>query len=915
MSTPDAPLSISPAGPPAAAGELERDAMRGRIRSRLFGEPAPPVRIGRFEVLGVLGRGGMGTVYAARDGQLGRTVAVKVLDDARRADDERARLLTEARALARLSHPNVVQLHEVGEADDEVFLVMELVRGVSLERWLAASRPTAAEVLAAFVAAGRGLAAAHAVGIVHRDIKPSNILIGEDGRVRIADFGLARTETPTASLHAPTEPDGSPSTTALPTKGSAVAGTPAYMAPEHRRGRPEVRSDQYSFCVALQESLAQAAAPRRIPRYVRSVLARGLSHEPARRFSSMDDLLLELTAGHVRRRRWLAGLGGSLALATALSVGAWLSREPPPCPDDDDALLGVWDANTRRATRLAVLAPSSAITAATWERVAPALDRYAVRWRVMRQGACEATHVRGEFTNAMLERSILCFDRARKALARVVGSLARPDPALSPDARVAVLPDLGACTDPTALAHMETVQPSPIVAELLAEARWREQDRRTDAALELVRQALTIGESQGDEAGVAESLLVRGTIEAAGLGDAARAMDTLRAAHLRAIVAGHDDILWTIYNELAKVSADNLEEPLEARRWLDNAHSAYLRLGVADPLIRASLLETESRIAALEERPELAESLRRELLEIREKFLPEGHPDRERARLLVADALASRGKRDEALSRYRAIVDERAAYLGPAHPDTALAEMSLGLTHLEFGEFAAAAPYLVRSRESLQAALGPDCTYVASLDVYLAEIALARGAQGEAASRAERALELLTSRFPAHYSERIAALLVLHEVARLQKHHAGTLAAAQELLAIHDALGIREHLPDLLTSVGNSLCELDRCGEALHAFARLDSMYASDPPEDPSKRAYPLQGLGRAHLALGNPTIALPLFEEALTILERHPSAAKEMVALTARKLAECLRQLGLKPGRTQRLERLARSIEAAERP
>src|SRR5688572_13718842 len=181
--------------PPRAMDRgLDGEAMRRRIAARLFDEPAEPVRVGRFRVVGNLGEGGMGVVLAAVDEDLDRQVAIKILRGERmRSDtDEHARLVREARALAKLSHPNVVQVYEVGEFDGGVFIAMELVRGTNLRQWLAAERRSLPAILERFLAAAHGLHAAHRVGVVHRDFKPSNALVGEDGRVRIADFGLAR---------------------------------------------------------------------------------------------------------------------------------------------------------------------------------------------------------------------------------------------------------------------------------------------------------------------------------------------------------------------------------------------------------------------------------------------------------------------------------------------------------------------------------------------------------------------------------------------------------------------------------------------------------------------------------------------------------------------------------------------------
>ena len=309
------------------------------------GAPAPgaerpeQLRFGRYAVIRELGRGGMGIVYAAFDDVLDRLVAIKLVRTDSRGGDAHARILREAKALAQLSHPNVVQIHEVSASAGRIFIVMEYVRGATLgaeARRLRASRAPARAILDLYLQAGRGLAAAHAEGIAHRDFKPDNAIVGEDGRVRVIDFGLATLLDPGSG-----PPDARSSVIPL-TRESALLGTPAYMSPEQLAGRPaDARSDQFSFCVALYEALAgerpfagnniqeleeaiQAGtirSPRdeEAPRWVLPVLRRGLRPDAAERFPSLEALLAELgrdPLASARRRRRAA----SLALASAASA-------------------------------------------------------------------------------------------------------------------------------------------------------------------------------------------------------------------------------------------------------------------------------------------------------------------------------------------------------------------------------------------------------------------------------------------------------------------------------------------------------------------------------------------------------------------------------------------------------------------
>lgn len=304
-----------------------------------------PHRIGRFVILRQLGAGGMGVVYAAYDEQLDRRVAVKLVrHDVSTNEDQRVRILREAQAMAQVSHPNVVPIYEVGEVEDRVFIAMEYVDGTTLSGWQKGRAWT--EVLRMYLAAGQGLLAAHSVGIIHRDFKPDNVLVGNDGRPRVADFGLARTQKlvePQATAATENQRIGTSPGSALAarlTAAGALMGTPGYMSPEQTRGEQlDSRSDQFSFCAALYESLYQqpafsgdsladllrnvergiiqpvpAGSP--VPDSIAQTLRRGLSVDPAARFPSMTELLRALDSDHEQdprahpqlRRYLIAGL-------------------------------------------------------------------------------------------------------------------------------------------------------------------------------------------------------------------------------------------------------------------------------------------------------------------------------------------------------------------------------------------------------------------------------------------------------------------------------------------------------------------------------------------------------------------------------------------------------------------------------
>jgi eukaryotic-like serine/threonine-protein kinase len=239
-----------------------------RPSSVTAGDLGTGARIGRYVIIEKVGTGAMGVVYGAYDPELDRKIALKLLKPGQGLKDTaKARLLREAKAIARLAHPNVVAVHDVGVLDDQVFLAMEFIAGGTIKSWLGETPRTWRQVLDVFIAAGRGLVAAHAAGLVHRDFKPDNVLLDKERRPRVVDFGIARQaagsddedaqepvdDDPAATLR---EASGNVAPLLTLTKTGTVVGTPAYMAPEQFLGeRGDERSDQFSFCVALYEAL------------------------------------------------------------------------------------------------------------------------------------------------------------------------------------------------------------------------------------------------------------------------------------------------------------------------------------------------------------------------------------------------------------------------------------------------------------------------------------------------------------------------------------------------------------------------------------------------------------------------------------------------------------------------------------
>ncbi len=372
--------------PPRAAAVDERRLLQAVYR-RVFGE-AEPVTVGRFTLLERIASGGMGVVFKAYDNQLDRKVAVKFIQVDRAGASARRGLVKEARALARLSHPNVVQVYEVGEAaDGELFLAMEFVEGVTLRAWLGSASRRWSEVVDVCLQAADGLAAAHAAGLVHGDFKPENVMVGTDPsagvRARVVDFGLAHVgprEDPGGDVGL----DFAAEVSGASTLGRGVAGTPSYMAPEQLRGAPlGPAADQFAFCVTLFEALcgarpfagdtlgqllenveAQRVAVAEdrsgMPSTLHRVLLRGLAADPGARHPSMRLLADQLRA--LRRRPRRRGLAVAATIGTAvatMAAAAWLRTAPVPATGDAEATtLGL-----ARAQALVQEDPSAALLA------------------------------------------------------------------------------------------------------------------------------------------------------------------------------------------------------------------------------------------------------------------------------------------------------------------------------------------------------------------------------------------------------------------------------------------------------------------------------------------------------------------------------------------------------------------------
>jgi serine/threonine protein kinase/tetratricopeptide (TPR) repeat protein len=862
-------------------------------------EPVRPgTLVGRYVVLSKLGEGSMGEVFAAYDPELDRKVAIKLLAHRLgRHAAARARLLREAQALAKLEHPNVVTVHDVGEHEGQLFVGMEFVQGQTLQAWIDAveqPRPWR-EVVRVLEAAGRGLAAAHAVGLVHRDFKPANVMIGSDGRVRVMDFGLVRTDDD-AEPGETTEPHtGTTGPHDVLTQVGVVLGTPAYMPLEQFQSKGvDPRSDQFSFCVTLYEALygerpfvglgivalmsavseARISEPPRgskVPAWLRKVVVRGLSPSSEDRWPSMTALLDALTDDPARRHR-RASMGvllGAVMLGSASLIWTMLERPHSPCEGMEVHLVDVWDQTRRKQVRAAIEATQLSYAVDTWTRVEQELDAYAEAWVAARVDACEATH-RGEQSGELLDLRMACLDERLTHLRATVELLAHADATIMPEVSkmVASLPTLERCTDVEAL---RSDQPPPEDPELAAEVE-RLDEFRIDAlalegagkyvdALALADEIAEAAESLGHEPLLVRAWLAQAVL-AERLGEYERAESLLGRAYELALSR-------RMLSEAAEAARQSMSiigtkqiRFDEARQWAKHAGplaQANTDEAVATFLYELSLLAVaEGKYAEAREHAERA-------LAIRVEVLGDDHPHVAASLTNLGNVALQQGKFDEALAFHEQALALKQRTLGPDHPDVAASLNSLGNVALDQGDPELASGYHQRALAIRERAFGTNHPDVAASLNNLGNVAAEQGQIDAAFEYHSRSLAI-----------KEAVLGPKHPHIATSLNNLGTIAAEQgkydEARAYHErALEIRERAlgpdhPEVATSLHN-LGDLhylqDQHELARDYFERALASFERGLGSEHPSLAHPLLGLGRVWLKLGDPGRAVVSLERA----------------------------------------------------
>ncbi len=925
---------------------MELDWLLDATRARLFGASAEPSAIGRYVVLGRLGAGSTGTVYEAFDRTLDRRVALKVL---RRhlASIHGDRFIREGQALARLSHPNVVQVYEVGESEGRAFIAMELVTGRTLGQWgREEPRPDWRACVEVYLQAGAGLAAAHEQGLVHRDFKPSNVMLNAQGRVCILDFGLARTASDLAGTasgpslvsrdtavtergSAPVDSSGSRVDLRL-TETGCVLGTPAYMSLEQMRGRStSALSDQFSFCVALYEavygerpfkgnsldvlkrqlasgSIRAPGSSSRAPARLRAIVSRGLAAQPEQRWPSMAVLLQELRAlvEPRRRRASMVVVLSAGALLGALGVAQWSGAEPR-CTDGSAQLEGIWDPPRREAARQAW---AEAEPTLLWSAVESRLNRYARDWADTYREICEATRITQEQSEEVMDLRMGCLAERRRRLMAASQALMRRsvegEARLSSKAlsMVDALPGLERCDAIDQLrAQRQRVPPpaAPATAaavdearEHLAEVRSEQALGRYAYALEQLEPVMARAEALGYWPLQAEAMLLRGSLRDDD-GEYDDAERDLLDAHTLALEHGGIELASRAAQKLAYVVGLKHNRYAEAMVWANVAIPLAANSGLVVEQMRG--MSTVGSILSDQGRYADAESWLARALELGETEVGVEEPSVVGIINRMGTLMHEQGRYADAERLYRRALARWTELHGEDHPLVAVGLLNVASALTPQARHEEAERMVRRAAELQERLLGPDHPELANTLNSLAASLMNQGRyDSEAEALFEKTYEVHVRAFgPEH--PRVA--MSLYNLARLHS----IKGASDRAREFHErALGIRERAlgpehPEVARSLNSLGLVFERQGECARArrlFSRALAIQREALGDE-----HPATGLSQNNLASadeceGAYEEAARGYQDALATWERalgaeHPHVSVALVGLANVGLAQ----------------------------
>ena len=771
--------------------------------------------------------------------------------------------------MARLQHPNVIAVYDAGMVDERGFVAMELVDGTTLAEWLEEESRSWSEIVDMYLDAGRGLAAAHAMGLIHRDFKPANVLVGRDGRVRVGDFGLARAiDAAGASTDVA---DLSPSLSSKSNLGNnitrtgALVGTPTYMSPEQFSGAPTTaRSNQFSFCVALYralyrerpfagenaaalaEELARGRAPTppkdsRVPSWVRDIVLRGLEIEPERRWPSMEPLLHALGRDPARvSRRWLSGGGGVIALfLLAFGIRELHQRQSLVCRGAEGKLVGVWDEGRKQTVRAAFEATGKSYAEGAFASVARTLDRFASDWAAMHTEACEATRLHRSQSEELLDLRMECLgERLQDAKAQVdLFSSADAALVLKAPTMAASLASLVQCADVAALRAPVRPPADPATRARVEGLRAKIAQAKALARAIRIKEGLAIAGPVAAEARTlkyrpleAEALVVLGGLQSLA-GDAKVAQQTLE-----------DGIL------AARAGRDARQEVYGA--------AAMENLAAGEGRFEDGILWERRGLAAVEAL---------------------GGSDLDPLAVLLqraADLYSSRGKFDEALERDRRLLAIREKSDGPDSFVTSTARANLGRELLTRNRFEEAEALTRRAVAGFEQQVGPVHANVGWALITLTTILAKTGRHDEATQTIRRSVDIYEKAFGPEHSQLALPLANLGTALVEQGKNEEGLAFLRRSLAI----GIKSFGPDhssvgLATlNIGNVLLKQNKFAEAQEQFQKALAILRKSLAPNHSLIASALTSNAWADLHLQHAARAVPVMERVLSMESQGPA-------------------------------------------
>ncbi len=867
--------------------------------------------LGRLEIGEILGQGAFGVVVAAFDPQLKRKLAIKLLKpevfESKSGRDAHKRLLREARAMAKISHANVVTVHDIGTVDAQVYIAMEFVEGGNLSQWLSEESRSWQEIVAVFLQAGRGLAAAHREGLVHRDFKPDNVLVNPKGEVRVADFGLVSISEKRGEALASGDLNlqrSSSSGDLNLTHAGSLMGTALFMSPEQHLG-DEVTpaSDQFSFCVALYTALykrgpfparnykelrkavimGEVLAPpstTSIPKWLHAVLRKGLSLEVEDRYSSMPQLLEALASdpsSRLRsRRRWT---GGSIAVVLAIGLLLWSQRsETQVCQDAAASLAKIWDGPRKRDINAVFARERSS----DYSRFEDTVTGYTSRWVSVRTQVCEATHLRGEQSEQLLDRRMGCLNQQLHYLESVLAQVAAGASGETIDSALKVsssLKDPAGCVERAGTASRMPLPDDPAARDVIASANKVVDQAQAHMDLGAQARAVEILESllQQDldyapTLARATSILGKSKVD---LGQIDAGEQYLRQSIEEGTRAGDDGLVANSWLALMHLDGTLRED---YARGYENGRMAGLAMvrGQAGPVALALLERSRASIMIFEGKSGEALKLLESILATVEKEGTESEISE--LRTTLGDAASAESKFEDALAHYKLALAHIESVLGPNHPENIYILNNMAVAMKGNGDIEGAGSALERSLSLTERSYGKSVRAVVPILINLGNIYRRGGDLDAAKATLQRAIVVGEATTEEGHPMVTKSMMNLGIVLASQEDYAGATEAFRTVLTRAEASFSEDH-PDkakALNNLGESLFLEKKYDESLPYTLLALEMKVRIHGDAHPRIASTVLSLGNLYLAMGEEGKAESHLERALAIFvdaagEKHP--------------------------------------------